>query len=114
MKTGTHREKRAHRRRRVRSRVKGTGIRPRLSVFRSNRYVWVQLINDETGHTLAAFGTRDLSGPRTATAATIGEKIAGEAREKKISAAVFDRGGYRYHGIVKAVAEGARAGGLKF
>jgi len=55
-----------------------------------------------------------VSGPRTAAAAAVGEKIAGEAREKKIGAAVFDRGGYRYHGMVKAVAEGARAGGLKF
>ena len=114
MKTSTHKEKRVRRHGRIRSRVKGTGIRPRLSVFWSNRYVWVQLIDDETGHTLDAAGTRDVSGPRTAAAAAIGEKIAGMAGEKKITAAVFDRGGYRYHGLIKAVAEVARKGGLTF
>lgn len=121
MKTATQKEKRARRRGRIRSRVKGTGIRPRLSVFRSNRYVWAQLIDDETGHTLAAVGTRDVgtrpndhSVGRAAAAAAIGEKIAGMAGEKKITAAVFDRGGYRYHGLIKAVAEGARKGGLIF
>lgn len=114
MKTASNKEKRIQRHKRVRSRVKGTGGRPRLSVFRSNRYVWAQLIDDETGHTLAAVGTRDFSGPRTAAATAIGEKIAGMAGEKKITTAVFDRGGYRYHGLIKAVAEGARKGGLIF
>ena len=135
MKTSTHKEKRVRRHGRIRSRVKGTGIRPRLSVFRSNRYVWAQLIDDETGHTLAAVGTRDFGGGsklksksktkqpvrpeghqsgRAVAAAVVGEKIAGMAAEKKISTVVFDRGGYRYHGIIKALAEGARKGGLKF
>ncbi|MBI4225404.1 MAG: 50S ribosomal protein L18 [Candidatus Sungbacteria bacterium] len=132
MKTATQKEKRARRHGRIRSKIKGTADRPRLSVFRSNRYVWAQLIDDETGRTLVAAGTRDLGTAaktkakpkqavrpkgypdgRTAAAAAIGEKIAGEAREKKIAAVVFDRGGYRYHGVVKAVAEGARKGGLK-
>lgn len=114
MKTATQKEKRARRHGRIRSKIKGTGVRPRLSVFRSNRYVWAQLIDDETGHTLAAVGTRDVSGPRTAAAAAAGEKIAGMAAEKKISTVVFDRGGYRYHGLVRAIAEGARKGGLAF
>lgn len=133
MKTATQKEKRARRHGRIRSKIKGTGIRPRLFIFRSNRYVWAQLIDDETGHTLAAVGTRDLgvaskskakpkqavrpksyADGRTAAAAAVGEKIAGMAADKKITAAVFDRGGYRYHGVVKAVAEGARKGGLIF
>lgn len=140
MKTISHREKRTRRHRRIRSRVIGTAVRPRLSVFRSNRYVWAQLIDDETGHTLAAVGTRNLAarpavrkigsksktkqtqsgqttgdiGGRAAAAAAAGEKLAGMAVEKKISAAVFDRGGYRYHGLIRAVAEGARKGGLTF
>ncbi len=121
MKTTSNKEKRARRHGRIRSRVKGTGIRPRLSVFRSNRYVWTQLIDDETGHTLVAVGTRDLNGAkskskpmqRTMAAAAAGEKLAGMAVEKKISTVVFDRGGYRYHGLVRAIAEGARKGGLK-
>lgn len=114
MKTLTQKEKRARRHGRIRSRVKGTGIRPRLSIFRSNRYLWAQLIDDETGHTLAAVGTRGVSGSRTAAAGAAGEKIAGMAVEKKIKAVVFDRGGYRYHGLIKAIAEGARKGGLAF
>lgn len=127
MKTNSSKEKRAIRHRRVRSRIIGTALRPRLSVFRSNRYVWAQLIDDQAGHTLAAVGSADSSRSsasasggksksasmrKTAAAAAVGEKIAGMAVEKKISAAVFDRGGYRYHGLVKAVAEGARKGGL--
>ncbi|MBI3442840.1 MAG: 50S ribosomal protein L18 [Candidatus Sungbacteria bacterium] len=123
MRTSSNKEKRIRRHRRVRSRVKGTALRPRLSVFRSNRYVWAQLIDDETGRTLAAVGPRDLgaggkskskSMQKTAAAAAVGEKIAGMAVEKKISVAVFDRGGYRYHGLIKAIAEGARKGGLTF
>ena len=100
MKTETNREKRIRRHKRIRSQIKGTATRPRLSIFRSNRAVWVQLIDDEAGNTLAAAAT--------------GEEIARLAAEKKIDTAVFDRGGYRYHGIVKAIAEGARKGGLKF
>lgn len=115
MKTTSNKEKRIQRHKRVRSQVKGTGARPRLSVFRSNRHVWAQLIDDETGHTLAAIGTRDLKiTQRTAAAAMAGERIAALAAERKISTVVFDRGGYRYHGIIKAIAEGARKRGLKF
>jgi large subunit ribosomal protein L18 len=124
MKTTSNKEKRIQRHKRIRSQVKGTAVRPRLSVFRSNRYVWAQLIDDEHGHTLAAACTRESApvsksqkskaGERTAAAASAGEKIAGMAAVKKILTVVFDRGGYRYHGIIKAVAEGARKGGLKF
>lgn len=128
MKTTSNKEKRIRRHGRIRSRVKGTGERPRFSVFRSNRYVWAQLIDDETGRTLAAASTRESAGsasasggkskakaiPKTEAALAMGEKLAQMATEKKIGAVVFDRGGYRYHGLIKAVAEGARKGGLKF
>ena len=125
MKITSSKEKRAQRHKRVRRQVKGTGVRPRFSVFRSNKYVWAQLIDDETGRTIVAANSRDLTtkqparpkgraGGRTAAAAEVGEKIASLAGAKKIVMVVFDRGGYRYHGSIQAIAEGARRGGLKF
>ena len=118
MRTTSNKEKRIKRHKRIRSQVKGTGIRPRLSVFRSNKYVWAQIIDDETGKTLVAASSRDLSAKkplqRTLAAGEVGEKIAGAAVAKEIRAVVFDRGGYRYHGIIKAIADGARKGGLTF
>ncbi len=99
---------------RTRARIFGTQEKPRLSVFRSNRYVWAQLIDDAHEKTLAAATSRGLvKTKKTEAAKKVGEMIAEKAKALKISAAVFDRGEYRYHGRLKAVAEGARAGGLK-
>lgn len=110
-------QRRLRRRRRVRSRVSGTAERPRLSVFRSNRGIFAQLIDDTRGHTLAAVNwtepeLRDLQATEQARKA--GELLAARAKEAGIEACVFDRGGYKYHGRVKALAEGAREGGLAF
>jgi large subunit ribosomal protein L18 len=105
------------RRRRVRGKVSGTADRPRLSVYRSNRGIFAQLIDDERGHTLAAVNwteseLRALRSKEQATKA--GELLAQRARAAGLEACVFDRGGYRYHGRVKALADGARSGGLRF
>ncbi|MDP3725832.1 MAG: 50S ribosomal protein L18 [bacterium] len=121
--TKTKRDKRIRRHARVRAEIKGTSERPRLSVFRSNHHIWVQLVDDVTGTTLAS--ATDWEKPakgkksakketRVARAEHIGERIATYAAEKKITAFVFDRGGNKYHGRVKAVAEGARKAGIQF
>ncbi|OHA00383.1 MAG: hypothetical protein A3C07_03540 [Candidatus Sungbacteria bacterium RIFCSPHIGHO2_02_FULL_47_11] len=133
------REKRKRRHKRVRAKVKGTIAVPRFSIFRSNRYIWVQLIDDVAAHTLVAASTQEISQDKSkktphqskrgagqvkdkskktkdskkAVAEQVGELIAKRALKKKITRAVFDRGGYKYHGVVRAVAEGARKGGLK-
>jgi large subunit ribosomal protein L18 len=109
--------KRLKRRRRVRSKVRGTAVRPRLSVFRSNRGVFAQLIDDVAGRTLVAVNwiepeLRDLQSTEQAKKA--GEILAQRAKAAGIETAVFDRGGYQYHGRVAALAEGAREGGLAF
>jgi len=108
----------ARRHARVRAKVKGTTARPRLSVYRSNRGMFLQLIDDESGKTLASAGLKELKGAKVAGKLAIsqelGKLIAEKAKNKKIAEAVFDRGSYKYHGRVKAAAEGARAGGLKF
>ena len=109
--------KRLKRRRRVRAKVAGTAERPRISIFRSNRGLFAQLVDDERGHTLASVqwteaDLRDLKPMEQATRA--GALIAERAKAAGIETAVFDRGGYRYHGRVKALAEGAREGGLTF
>jgi len=96
------------RKRKVRAKVKKQKNMLRLSVFRSNKYIYTQVIDDFKGVTLVSF-----SGA-ISTAAFVGEELAKKALKKGISEVVFDRGGYRYHGIVKAVADGARKGGLKF
>ena len=110
-------QRRLRRRRRVRAKVRGTADRPRLSVFRSNRGVFAQLVDDEAARTLAGVAwtepeLRTLS--RMEQAKRAGEVLAQRAKEAGIETCVFDRGGYRYHGRVKAVAEGAREGGLNF
>jgi len=105
---------------RTRSKINGAKERPRLNVFRSNTEISAQLINDESGKTLISFSSRNL--PKTKTkgqnkiqiSTLVGEELAKKAKVKKISKVVFDRGGYKYHGRVKALAEGARKGGLKF
>jgi large subunit ribosomal protein L18 len=108
---------RLRRRRRVRSKVRGSAERPRLSVFRSNRGVFAQLIDDATGRTLVAVNwtEADLRGLQsTEQAGRAGELLAQRAKEAGIEQCVFDRGGYQFHGRVKALAEGARKGGLRF
>lgn len=101
-------------RRRIRSKISGTAERPRLSVFRSNKHMYAQLIDDMEGVTLAAASTREgdqLIGREASK--EVGKRIAERAKEAGVDRAVFDRGGYRYHGNVAAVAEGAREGGLQ-
>ena len=104
---------------RIRKKVNGTTERPRLSVFRSNTDIYAQLIDDTKGVTVAAASSRqkDISAqkaPKISKSKMVGEAIARKASELGINEVVFDRGGYVYHGRVKAVAEGAREGGLKF
>jgi large subunit ribosomal protein L18 len=109
--------KRLKRRRRVRAKVRGTAERPRLSVFRSNRGMQAQVIDDVKGHTLAAVvWTEDdiKTLPRMDQAKKVGEVLAERAKAAGVEQCVFDRGGYRYHGRVQALAEGAREGGLQF
>ena len=113
----TKRQARLRRRRRVRARIVGTAERPRLSIYRSNRGVFAQLIDDSKGHTLAAVNwiepeLRKLSA--TAQAKHAGELLAERAKAAGVQTCVFDRGGYKYHGRVKALADGAREGGLAF
>ena len=113
----TKRQARLRRRRRVRARVVGTAERPRLSVYRSNRGLFAQLIDDSAGHTLAAVNwteseLRDLN--PTEQAKKAGELLAERAKSAGVETCVFDRGGYQYHGRVRALAEGAREGGLAF
>ncbi|HEX3241724.1 MAG TPA: 50S ribosomal protein L18 [Solirubrobacterales bacterium] len=113
----TKREHRLRRRRRVRARVVGSGDRPRLSVYRSNRGIFAQLVDDRAGHTVAAVNwtepeLRKLSAAEQAKRA--GELLAERAKASGIETCVFDRGGYKYHGRVQALAEGAREGGLSF
>lgn len=107
--------KRERRHRRIRAKVKGTALRPRLVVFRSNRYISAQLINDETGMTVAAASSKELTAKSSGERAkTVGLTLARQAKERKVIAAVFDRGGYLYAGAIKALADGAREGGLQF
>jgi len=113
------RRSRSRRHARLRKKVGGTTARPRLVVTRSSRHMVAQLIDDVAGHTLAAASTleadvRALSGDKKARAAKVGELIATRAREAGVTAVVFDRGGYLYHGRVAALAEAAREGGLEF
>jgi large subunit ribosomal protein L18 len=110
-------QRRLRRRRRVRAKVHGTAERPRISVFRSNRGVSAQLIDDESGRTIAAVNwtepdLRKLG--RMAQAERVGALLAERAKAAGVESAVFDRGGYQFHGRVKALAQGAREGGLRF
>jgi len=117
MSTLTKREARLRRHRRVRSKVAGTAERPRLAVFRSNRGIFAQLIDDESGRTLASASWQALGsqgGSKTEQAGAVGKALAEVAKKAGIERCVFDRGGYLYHGRVKALAEGAREGGLQF
>lgn len=102
----------------IRKKVKGTAERPRLSVYRSNKEIYCQMIDDRNGHTLVAASSRDsgfnIEGTKVNQAKAVGKSLAEKAQAANIETAVFDRGGYLYHGRVKALAEGAREGGLKF
>jgi len=119
-KTKRLRRERAHLR--IRRKVQGTADRPRLTVYKSTRYVYAQLINDEAGHTLAQASSREAaiskkaegSASTKSAARLVGEAVAERAKKSGVAKVVFDRGGYIYHGKVKELAEGARAKGLEF
>lgn len=106
----------ARRHKRVRAKISGTAKCPRLSVYRSNRAMFLQLIDDEANKTLASASSLEVkeAGKKTEISLHLGKLIAKKAQEKKISQVVFDRSSYKYHGRVKAVADGAREGGLIF
>ena len=108
---------RRRRHNRVRRKVEGSAERPRLTVFRSNRGIYAQVIDDIEGRTLVAASSRELSDTglnKLEQAKKVGELLAGKAKEQKIEKVVFDRGSYLYHGRVRALAEGARKGGIQF
>ncbi len=117
----TKEEKRERRHLRVRAGLKGTALRPRLSIFRSNKHLIAQLIDDEAGQTLVAAADQEIKGVKhkkgdfvkVKQSEAVGQLLAEKAKAKKITKVVFDRGGDRYTGRVKAVADGARAGGLE-
>ena len=113
----TMRQRRQRRHKRVRKQAFGTAERPRLVVFRSNRGIGAQLIDDTAGRTLAAVSSLDLEagkGTKSEQAAEVGKLLAEKAKTADVKTAVFDRGGYLYHGRVKALAEAAREGGIEF
>jgi len=117
MTTLTTREARLRRHRRVRGKVVGTAERPRLVVFRSNRGIDAQLVDDASGRTVAAAGwlqIKSFKGNKTEQAAEVGKLLAENAKQAGVEEAVFDRAGYLFHGRVKALADGAREGGLRF
>jgi large subunit ribosomal protein L18 len=109
---------RLRRHRRVRGKVRGTAERPRLAVFRSNRGIFAQLVDDDAGKTVAAASwvglPKSFKGDKSEQAAEVGKVLADAAKKAGVEAVVFDRGGYLFHGRVKALAEGAREGGLSF
>jgi large subunit ribosomal protein L18 len=115
---------RNRRKKKIRTKIQGTKDRPRLSVFRSNTSLFIQLIDDQAGKTLASAHSREIKlkgkkpdkkmSPGLLVGFELGKLLAEKAKKKNISEAVFDRGGYKYHGRVKAVSEGAREAGLKF
>jgi len=110
----TNRDSRIRRHARVRSRVSGTAERPRLAVFKSNRFVSAQVIDDGKGVTIATAHGREFPGALTAQAKAVGTEIAKRAKEKGVTTVVFDRGGYSYAAQIKALADAAREGGLAF
>lgn len=115
---GSRNDARWRRHRRVRRRVRGSAERPRLAVFRSNRYIYAQVIDDVEGHTLVAASSQESDlrahGLNSETAAKVGTLIASRAKDAGVSTVVFDRGGYKFHGRVKALADAAREEGLEF
>jgi large subunit ribosomal protein L18 len=119
IKKTTSKQRRRKRHRRVRLRIKGTAERPRLNVFRSLKHIYAQVIDDIEGRTMASASSletaiREVGGTKSEVARSVGELIGQRALAEGISEVVFDRGGYKYHGRVKALAEGARKAGLEF
>ena len=112
-KSNTKTAKRAVRHKRIRARVAGTAVRPRLAIFKSNTAVYAQLIDDEAAKTLAAVDSRKEKGTRQEAGKAVGTAIAKKAADLKVTEVVFDRGGFKYQGVVAAVADGAREAGLK-
>lgn len=112
--TPTKNDSRKRRHARIRARVVGSAERPRLTVFRSNRFVSVQVIDDTAGKTLASVHGREFPGPATLQAKLVGEAVAKRAKAAGITSVVFDRAGYRYAAQIKALADAAREGGLTF
>jgi large subunit ribosomal protein L18 len=110
----TKKESRQRIKMRVRKKVNGTTERPRLSVFRSNSEIYCQVIDDLKGHTIAAASSKGMTGTKSEQATAVGKLIAERTTATGISSIVFDRSGYLYHGRVKALADGAREGGLQF
>ncbi len=112
------RQLRERRHRRVRGKVRGTSERPRLAVFRSNKGIFAQLVDDDAGKTVAAMSwvnlPKSFKGDKTEQASEVGKRLADAAKKAGVEGVVFDRGGYLYHGRVKALADGAREGGLRF
>ncbi len=116
MTTITRKNRRAQRKRRIRSKIMGSSERPRLSIFRSHKHLYVQLVDDTKGTVLASFSSRELDakGKKGEIAKEIGRRLAQKAKEQKVETIVFDRSGYKYQGHVKALAEEMRAQGIVF
>jgi large subunit ribosomal protein L18 len=114
MATLSKKEGRTRRHARIRAKVKGTSDRPRLAIFRSNRYISAQVIDDAKGVTLAAATSRGMKGGMREVAVKVGADVAKAAKEKGVATVVFDRGGFNYGGTIEALAQGARDGGLAF
>jgi large subunit ribosomal protein L18 len=110
----TRHELRFRRHLRVRKKVAGTTERPRLVIYRSLKHIYAQIVDDGNGRTLLTVSDGDVTGKKTEKALEVGKRVAARAKESGITRVVFDRGGYKYHGRVKAVADGAREGGLEF
>jgi large subunit ribosomal protein L18 len=110
----TRQELRFRRHLRVRKKVAGTGERPRLVIFRSLKHIYAQLVDDVGHRTLMSVGDQGIEGKKTEKATVVGKRLAEQAKAAGIAKVVFDRAGYRYHGRVKALADGAREGGLEF
>ncbi len=107
--------KRESRKNRIRAKISGDSARPRLAVFKSNKFIYAQLIDDTKGHTLASSDSKSIkSGTQIEKAKKVGESLAKIAKDKGIEKVVFDRGGFRYAGAIKELADGARSGGLTF
>ena len=115
MKSQVKTEQRERRRKRIRAKVFGTAEKPRFSIFKSNKFIYAQLIDDDSGKTLVSGNTKSIKGKNVGERAKkLGEEVAKAATAKKIKLAVFDRGGYLYAGSIKALADGAREAGLQF
>lgn len=119
MNNGTKQQHRTRRHQRVRAKIRGTAEKPRVSVFKSNRHIFVQIIDDKSGKTILSSkvvsdGKNKINGTKMEKSFKIGEILAEKAKEAGIKKVVFDRGGFKYHGRIKAIADGLRKGGINF